>query len=1002
MEVQREGERAVASARHRGQSAEQRLAMSERSAREARERLEAELRRRETIGANTERLTGESEAHREEAARLESSVADAEAALREEAAARETAQVDLAERRLALAQRRAAVMNIDREHTGIRARIEADQRRLQGLHEQQRALADRLRELDRDRAETLELLDLAEQAAARRRAGIQTMEAEAAALAASAAALSGDQRSLTSRLNELEQQRARLDSRRQTLQEMLEARVGLGDAVKSLLARRDALTPAQRAESGGGLAGAIIGPISELLTVETGDAPAVEAALGANLQGLVIDSQASVVAKGNLADLLGRIVFLPIESGAQAGPMPPSGEELAAQAPGRLTPLMGRVRCDGALVPLVTRLLGSTFLVESLDAAMLLAAGPLAGSRFVTGRGELLEPDGRIVAGPMRGAEEGEGLLQRGSELADLSAALADLDGRLDFDRAALAEIDDRASELSRRLASARVALAAEQRALVTDEAMRERRRSELERFDRERPALVEETSQAAERSASIEAEHRELSEKALSLRRLLDEQSDLARQHELEIEAAQQAVEEANDRLTAAKVEAGQLSEKLGQARRDHRRCVAALEDARGELERAALSIASITASLGQYEQAMGEARDEIEEAGREAASAAERQAEASLRLGEAVEAARLLGEHLAAARQRAGIVERDWNSLEISKRELEVRRETLEQRSSDELGLDLGWEYPEYRRLMAEGDVARIDIEEATAEAEELRGLIRALGNVNLDAIEEEATLESRNEELIRQVGDIDRARAQLEELIGRLNLVSRDRFKEAFERIAANFSGREGMFRRLFGGGRAEVRLIPDPETGEIDWLESGVEVTAKPPGKEPRSISQLSGGEKTMTAVALLMSIFESKPSPFCVLDEVDAALDDANVERFAAILRQFLDKCHFIVITHNKRTMQAADHIFGITMPERGVSRRVGVRFDQIGENGAIRIDAAEDHGDSRVEPGATTIEATPRRRRLGRERLAALRTRGVVEVASASPELDQAPLSGLR
>jgi len=142
-------------------------------------------------------------------------------------------------------------------------------------------------------------------------------------------------------------------------------------------------------------------------------------------------------------------------------------------------------------------------------------------------------------------------------------------------------------------------------------------------------------------------------------------------------------------------------------------------------------------------------------------------------------------------------------------------------------------------------------------------------------------------------------------------------------------------------LFGGGSADLFLLPLEETGEEDWLESGIEIRAKPPGKEPRLISQLSGGEKTMTAVALLMAIFRSKPAPFCILDEVDAALDEANVERFCATLRPFLERSHFILITHHKRTMQACDILYGVTMPERGVSRRVAVRFDQVGEDGRI-------------------------------------------------------------
>jgi chromosome segregation protein len=225
-------------------------------------------------------------------------------------------------------------------------------------------------------------------------------------------------------------------------------------------------------------------------------------------------------------------------------------------------------------------------------------------------------------------------------------------------------------------------------------------------------------------------------------------------------------------------------------------------------------------------------------------------------------------------------------------------------------------------------------------------LRDAIKALGNVNMEAIDELGQLEGRNETLAREVADIDAARASLKELVERLDDVSRRRFKATFEAVRDQFGGQEGMFRRLFGGGSADLFLVP-MENGEIDWLESGVEIRAKPPGKEPRVISQLSGGEKTMTAVALLMAIFRSKPSPFCILDEVDAALDEANVERFTKALGPFLDRSHFIVITHHKRTMQACHELHGVTMAERGVSRRVTVRVDQVGADGRIREDALE-------------------------------------------------------
>jgi chromosome segregation protein len=138
-----------------------------------------------------------------------------------------------------------------------------------------------------------------------------------------------------------------------------------------------------------------------------------------------------------------------------------------------------------------------------------------------------------------------------------------------------------------------------------------------------------------------------------------------------------------------------------------------------------------------------------------------------------------------------------------------------------------------------------------------------------------------------------------------------------------------------------------VLTEDENGETDWLESGIDIVAKPPGKEPQSIRLLSGGERTMVAVALLMSIFRSRPSPFCVLDEVDAALDESNVERFTQVVRSFLDRSHFIVITHHKRTMQASDLLYGVTMPIRGVSKQVTVRFDQVGPGGRLSKEAME-------------------------------------------------------
>ena len=204
-------------------------------------------------------------------------------------------------------------------------------------------------------------------------------------------------------------------------------------------------------------------------------------------------------------------------------------------------------------------------------------------------------------------------------------------------------------------------------------------------------------------------------------------------------------------------------------------------------------------------------------------------------------------------------------------------------------------------------------------------MRGKLARLGNVNLDAIAELEELSPRYEHLIAQRDDLLTSVSRLEKLIAELDEESRVRFVGCFEEVRENFLD---LFRRLFGGGKADI-ILEDPDNP----LECGIEIIAKPPGKEPRSISLLSGGEKTMTAVALLFAVFKRKPSPFAILDEVDAALDESNIDRFNNMLSDFLARSQFVLITHNKRTMQCADVLYGVTMEEPGVSKRVSVRFE---------------------------------------------------------------------
>ena len=266
--------------------------------------------------------------------------------------------------------------------------------------------------------------------------------------------------------------------------------------------------------------------------------------------------------------------------------------------------------------------------------------------------------------------------------------------------------------------------------------------------------------------------------------------------------------------------------------------------------------------------------------------------------------------------------------HELEMALQEVRIRLEELVGRVTEELGVDLAQSYADYQH---EEDQ---DWEGLQAEIEELKGKIKRLGNVNLDAIAEQEELEKRADFLGGQCDDLSKSRKQLQELIEQLNQECRERFTQTFEAVRIHF---QQLFRKLFGGGKADIQFEPPPEDQPLDVLEAGIDIHARPPGKELQNIQLLSGGEKTLTAIALVLAIFRSRPSPFAVLDEVDAALDEANNERFNRIIQEFLEHSQFIIITHSKRTMTIADVLYGVTMQEAGVSKRVSVRFNAARE-----------------------------------------------------------------
>jgi chromosome segregation protein len=233
-----------------------------------------------------------------------------------------------------------------------------------------------------------------------------------------------------------------------------------------------------------------------------------------------------------------------------------------------------------------------------------------------------------------------------------------------------------------------------------------------------------------------------------------------------------------------------------------------------------------------------------------------------------------------------------------------------------------------------------AATDWDVVAQQVDSLQRRLDEMGPVNLVAIEEYEETEQRFQFLSKQHDDLVQAKVQLLEVINRINAQTREMFRATFEQIRANF---RTMFTEVFGGGKADLLLLD-----ENDLLESGIDIVARPPGKQLQTISLLSGGEQTMTAVALLFSIYQVKPSPFCVLDELDAPLDESNINRFIRVLQRFLEHSQFIIITHNKRTIGMADVLYGVTMQEQGVSKIVSVKFhksdEPVSENRASSLE----------------------------------------------------------
>ncbi len=601
------------------------------------------------------------------------------------------------------------------------------------------------------------------------------------------------------------------------------------------------------------------------------------------------------------------------------------------------------------LSDLPAQLLARTLIVRDLASARAIAAHT-SGYRLVTLQGELLEPDGTLTVGTHH-AETG--ILSRKSELRELRLQIADLDRRLTETERDLAELRERLGELDVDVTAREqeITVLAEQSADLRArlEQHRDRRQglheevtdnhNEIQRVESEVARLEQLYQAASAAAAAAEAQVQALQTRVEEADHETRTREQERHQRQQEVTQAKVALAKAEERLTALRGQCQQREQDLQQRRAEHAQGQEQVNALRARLTDSQRAMLQASAALAQHyldKEAAGRRVGELTR--QRAGHRQERTRLANL-------AQQLRGEWRAQQEQ--------VHALELQVNDLRHRLGTLADRLREDYQLELAQLYQEFQAKLeaipeaVPVDAALPEVAPATVETNaaaeavavvlalnaaaandeitELRKKLNRLGSVNLESLQELSELETRAATLQAQYDDLAAAKRSLEEIINKINADSRRLFTETFATIRTHF---QELFRKLFGGGLADVVL-----EDEADILESGIEIIARPPGKELRSISLMSGGEKTMTAVALLLAIFRSRPSPFCLLDEVDAALDEANIGRFSAVLREFLVLSQFIIITHSKKTMATADVLYGITMQESGISKRVSVRFE---------------------------------------------------------------------
>ena len=698
-----------------------------------------------------------------------------------------------------------------------------------------------------------------------------------------------EEKNLSGHVQQMKVSLGQLSSRKKTIEEMESNYEGYNHAVRHVM------------KSG---LGGIHGVVAELIDVPEGYETAYETALGAALQNIVCEDDDS--AKKAIISLknskAGRLTFLPVSSVRGRC----QRDSRLAQMPGFIGFGPDCVSYSSRYEDIFNYLLGRVVITDTMDNAVRMSKNS-GGMRFVTLEGEVINAGGAITGGRYRNRTAN--ILDRKAEIASMAKQLSEGSRDLQQSSAKLGRLHEVISETQQVIEDIRLKTADAERQLdlkkgesELEENMLREFKSGSDRVERELEVIASEKAAAGENIERLREKIKQAEDAVKQAEQMSSEKLGEYDMRKAEFDAVSESV-------TSARIAVGSCERDMAHAGETQERIDSTIQELTSELEQKRSQLVQLWAEkhrlLDSDETSTARAEQKRSEKSRLESELADLSEEKSA-----------VTSRLAGLNSSKEAADSRIRSLQDQKYELEIknaRNETQLDTYKNKLWEDFEISYIQAMDFRSEDFV----MSSAVKENKSIKNRIRELGDVNTGAIEEYETVMERYEFLAAQQADIQSAVDDLTAMIEDMDKTIKTKFRESFDTIVINF---EEKFRELFGGGHAELRL-----SDQSDPLSSDIDIVAQPPGKKLQNINLLSGGEKTMTAIALMFAVLKAKPTPFCILDEVEAALDDANIDRFINCLRT-LSGIQFALVTHQKSTMEHADAIFGVTMPEKGISK----------------------------------------------------------------------------